>query len=85
LADFLARKDLADILLEALLDFLAVGFAYSVYNILSYPKGSVKWKKRGGLSGINRWAFNMSTFPQILYRFLKDPGPLNHKKRISAA
>jgi hypothetical protein len=35
LADFLGRKDLADFLLEALLDFLAVGFAYSVYNILS--------------------------------------------------
>ncbi len=36
LADFLTRKDLADFLLEALLDFLAVGFASSVYNILSY-------------------------------------------------
>jgi hypothetical protein len=38
LADFLARKDfLADFLLEALLDFLAVGFAFSVCNIFSYP------------------------------------------------
>jgi hypothetical protein len=37
-------------------------------------------KKEGGLSGINRWAFNLSTFPQIFYCFLKDPGPLNHKK-----
>ncbi len=36
LADFLTRKDLADFLLEALLDFLAVRFAYAVYNILSY-------------------------------------------------
>ncbi len=36
LADFVARKDLADFLLEALLDFLAVGFAYSVCNILPY-------------------------------------------------
>ncbi len=36
LADFLARKYLADFLLEALLDFLAVGFAYTVCNILSY-------------------------------------------------
>ncbi len=48
-------------------------------------KGSVKWKKRGGMSGISQCAFNLSTFPQILYRFLKDPGPLNNKKRISAA
>jgi hypothetical protein len=48
-------------------------------------KGSVKWKKRGGLSGTNRRSFNLSTFPQIFYRFLKDPGPLNHKKRFSAA
>jgi hypothetical protein len=36
LADFLTRKDLADFLLEALLDFLAVSFAYAVCNILSY-------------------------------------------------
>ena len=35
LADFVARKDLADFLLDTLLDFLAVGFAYSVGNILS--------------------------------------------------
>ncbi len=48
-------------------------------------KGSVKWKKRGGLSGTNGWSFNLSTFPQIFYYFLKDPGPLNHKKRFSAA
>ncbi len=40
LADFFARKDLADFLLEALLDFLANGFAHSVCNILSYLKGS---------------------------------------------
>ncbi len=39
LADFLARKDLADFLLEALLDFLAYGFAHSVCNIFSYLKG----------------------------------------------
>ncbi len=49
-------------------------------------KGSVKWKKRGG--GYEWYqsikAFNFSTFPQIFYCFLKDPGPLNHKKRISA-
>jgi hypothetical protein len=42
-------------------------------------------KKEGGVSGINRWAFNLSTLTQIFYCFLKDPGPLNHKKRISAA
>ncbi len=36
MADFFARKDLADFFLEALLDFFAVGFAYSVSNILSY-------------------------------------------------
>ncbi len=47
-------------------------------------KGSVKWKKRGGASGINRWALYSSTFPQIFYCFLKNPGPLNKKKRISA-
>jgi hypothetical protein len=32
------------------------------------------------VSGINRWAFNLSTFPQIFYFFFKDPGPLNNKK-----
>ncbi len=32
------------------------------------------------MSGINRWAIYSSTFPQIFYCFLKDPGPLNHKK-----
>jgi hypothetical protein len=31
LADYFARKDLADFLLEALLDFLAYGFAHSVF------------------------------------------------------
>ena len=31
------------------------------------------------MCGINRWAFNLSTFPQIFYCFLKDPSPLNHK------
>ncbi len=36
-----------------------------------YFKGSVKWKK-GGLSGINRWAFNLSTFPHIFYCFLNN-------------
>jgi hypothetical protein len=36
LADFLARKDLADFLHEVLLDFLAYGFAHSVTNILSF-------------------------------------------------
>jgi hypothetical protein len=35
LANFWARKDLANFLLEAL-DFLVVGFAYSVNNMLSY-------------------------------------------------
>jgi hypothetical protein len=39
-------------------------------------------KKEGGMSGINRCAFNLSTFPQILYRFLKDPGPLNNKNEF---
>jgi hypothetical protein len=38
LADFLARKDLADFLHEVLLDFLAYSFAHSVNNILSYLK-----------------------------------------------
>ncbi len=55
------------------------------YKSIPWFKGSVKWKKWGGVSGINRWAFNLSTFPQIFYCFLKNPGPLNHKKRISAA
>jgi hypothetical protein len=36
------------------------------------------------VSGINRWALYSSTFPQIFYCFLKDPGPLNSKKRIWA-
>ncbi len=51
----------------------------------SFIKGSVKWKKRGGVIGINRWALYSSTFPQIFYCFLKDPSPLNNKKSISAA
>ncbi len=37
------------------------------------------------MSGINRWALYSSTFPQIFNLFLKDPGPLNIKKRFSAA
>ncbi len=37
LADFLARKICQIFYLKLLLDFLAVGFAYSVNNILSYP------------------------------------------------
>jgi hypothetical protein len=38
LADFFARKDLADFLLEALLDFLAVGSSFYRINKLSkYP------------------------------------------------
>ncbi len=37
------------------------------------------------MSGINRLALYFSTFPQIFYFFLKDPGPLNNKKRFSAA
>ncbi len=36
MADFLARKDLADFYMKFLLDFLAYGFAHSVNNILSY-------------------------------------------------
>ena len=36
----------------------------------------------GGVSGINRWAFKYSTFPPILIKFLKDPGPLKNKKPI---
>jgi hypothetical protein len=36
LADFLARKIWQIFFLNLLLDFLAVGFAYSVNNILSY-------------------------------------------------
>ncbi len=39
----------------------------------------------GGLIGINRWAIYYCTFTQIYYFFLKDPGPLNNKKRISVA
>ncbi len=57
-------------------------------NALYAPliKGTVKWKKRGGgVSGINRWAIYSSTFPQFFYCSLKDPGPLNSKKRFSAA
>jgi hypothetical protein len=37
------------------------------------------------VSGINRSAYNSSTFPPILKKFLKDPGPLKNKKRICAA
>ena len=37
------------------------------------------------MSGINRKAFNSSTFPPILNFFLKDPGPLKSIKRIWAA
>jgi hypothetical protein len=44
-----------------------------------------KIKKEGGVSGINRWALYSSTFPQFFYCFLKDPGPLNSKKRFSPA
>ncbi len=36
LADLFARKDLADFVLEALLDFLAICFEHSMCNILSY-------------------------------------------------
>ncbi len=54
----------------------------SALTTMHFLKGSVKWKKRGGVSGINRCPFNSSTFPQIFYFFLKDPGPLNSKKRI---
>jgi hypothetical protein len=42
-------------------------------------------KKEGGCEWYQSMAFNLSTFPQIFYCFLKDPGPLNHKKRILAA
>ncbi len=42
LADFFAREDLADFILEVLLDFLGVGFTHSVCNILSYLKGTVQ-------------------------------------------
>jgi hypothetical protein len=48
-------------------------------------KGTVKWKKGEGVNGINREAFTSSSFPQICYFFLKDPGPLNNKKYFSAA
>ncbi len=48
-------------------------------------KGSVKWKKRGVVSGISRSALYSSTFPQFFYFFLKDPGPLKSIKRIWAA
>jgi hypothetical protein len=41
-----------------------------------------KNEKGGGLSGINRLAFNSSTFLLILKIVLKDPGPLNSKKPI---
>ena len=37
------------------------------------------------MSGINRQAFNSSTFPPILIFFLKDPGPLKSIKCIRAA
>ncbi len=37
------------------------------------------------MSGINRYGFNSSTFPPILKKFLKDPGPLKSIKRIWAA
>ncbi len=47
-------------------------------------KGSVKWKKRWVVSGISRSALYSSTFPQIFYFFLKDPGPLKSIKHIWA-
>ncbi len=45
----------------------------------------MKWKRRGDVSGINRYDLYSSTFPQILYFLLKDPGPLNNKKPFSVA
>ncbi len=48
-------------------------------------KGIVQPLKRGVMGGINRYAFKFSTFPHFLKLFLKDPGPLNSKKRIRAA
>ncbi len=34
------------------------------------------------MSAINRLAFKNSTFPPIFTNFLKDPSPLNSKKRV---
>ncbi len=45
-------------------------------------KGIVQPFKRGVMGGINRLALSSSTFPHFLKLFLKDPGPLNRKKRI---
>jgi hypothetical protein len=36
------------------------------------------------MGGINRKAYKFSTFPHYFKLFLKDPGPLNSKKRIRA-
>jgi hypothetical protein len=37
---------------------------------------------RGGVSVSGIKAFKYYTFPPILNQFLKDPGPLNSKKRF---
>jgi hypothetical protein len=37
------------------------------------------------VNGINRKALYSSTFPQIQKKILKEPGPLNSKKRFYAA
>jgi hypothetical protein len=44
-------------------------------------KGIVQPFKTGVMGGIIRLAFELSTFPQFSNFFLKDPGPLNRKKR----
>jgi hypothetical protein len=36
------------------------------------------------MGGIIRLVFKFSTFPQFFELFLKDPGPLNRKKRLRA-
>ncbi len=47
-------------------------------------KGIVQPFKTGVMGGIIRLAFKFSSFPQFFKLFLKDPGPLNRKKRIRA-
>jgi hypothetical protein len=66
LADFLARKDLADFLHEVLLDFLAYSFAHSVNNILSYLNRTNLPSKYGVRSPKFIWALCHVTCTALL-------------------
>ncbi len=57
----------------------------SGHSQINLFKGIVQPFKTGVMGGIIRSAFKFSSFPQFFQLFLKDPGPLNSKKRFSAA